>query len=316
MTVTYEEFAAFLLKHSVFHYRPHETVHCYIADDGRVRYFANWGYGETRDYASLKTLLEKTTGNELPEVKDLAEQADGTPSETAHHVITDARFRERFAPLKNHLNPHAPFDGCMFETFGAELEYIRTQDPALVWTVIDCDGSMTIESGCHFVNRLGYLVASRPRPDTSTYAVEDDPAEPEADSVSVSHAHLRFVLDYLHDSEADHHADTVENYPEDVNNHVYTHVLAIEAELAAPKTDSPKAPTPQLPAITNDVLCELAHNLTVRECRIRDVTVDASEADDQDGESRYTDEAEGLFNTMYDIAWTVLEPYCAKRGAQ
>lgn len=312
MTVTYQQFAEHLLKHSHFYYRPHETVYAYVTEEGSVRFFANWGYGETRDYASLKTLMESTTGRELPDAEDLAEQQKNARQETVHHVITDAQFLERFAPVKNHLNPNAPFDGCMFETFGNEFEHVRTQDPALVWTVIDCDGTMTIESGCHFVNRLGYLVASRPRTDQSTYAVSDDDAEP--DTITVSRHRVRAILDYLHDSEADHYDP--ETYPDDVNNHVYSHVLAIEAELTALKTDSATAPTIQRLAITNDVLCELAHNLTVRECRIRDVTVDASEADDHDGESRYTDEAEGIFNTMYDIAWTVLEPYCAKRGAQ
>jgi hypothetical protein len=153
-----------------------------------------------------------------------------------HHVISDEQFGERFAPVKNHLNPHAPFDGCMFETFGEEWEFIRTQDPALIWTVIDCDGTMTIESGCHFVNRLGYLVASKRRTDKDTYSVSDDEA-PESDSatVTVSRRHLRVILDYLHDSEADHYADTAEAYPEDVNTHVYAHVLAIEAQMTDPE---------------------------------------------------------------------------------
>jgi hypothetical protein len=311
MTVTIQEFAKHLLTHSVLYYWANKTVHCRVLPDGRVRYWTNWEGDISREFASLEALLANSPAY-LPEADDLTKRENDTGGETAHHVITDDEFLERFAPVKNHLNPNAPFDGCMFETFGAEFEHVRTQDPALVWTVIDCDGSMTIESGCHFVNRLGYLVASHPRPDTSTYAVEDDAAE--ADSVSVSRRHLRSILDYLQDSEADHYDP--ETYPDDVNNHVYAHVIAIEAELAAPKTDNPKASTPQPPAITNDVLCELAHNLTVRECRIRDVTVDASEADDHDGESRYTDEAEGIFNTMYDMALTVLEPYCEKRGAQ
>lgn len=49
----------------------------------------------------------------------------------------------------------------------------------------------------------------------------------------VDAAHLRAILDYLHDSEANHYHDTVESHPEDVNTHVYSHVLAIEAELTA-----------------------------------------------------------------------------------
>lgn len=40
-------------------------------------------------------------------------------------------------------------------------------------------------------------------------------------------ADLRAILDYLHDSEADHYD------PEDANPHVYRHVLAIEQQLNA-----------------------------------------------------------------------------------
>jgi len=305
MTVTYEQFAEFLLKHSVYYYRPDQSVHCYIAEDGRVRYFANWGHGETRDYASLKSLYEATTGRDLPDAEDLAEviadplkffrwaHEEKPQPEAAHHVITDAQFEERFAPVKNHLNPNAPFDGCMFETFGEELEFVGAQDPALVWTVIDCDGTISIESGCHFVNRLGYLVASRPRPDKSTYAVRDD----EAETVTVDAAHLRVILDYLHDSEADHYDP--ETYPEEVDTHVYAHVLAIEAQLNS--TEKGRAPVP------NDVCCELAHTLTVRECGIRGVPVDVHDTDDD--ETRYPEEAQKIFDATYRIVSEVLEPY-------
>lgn len=99
-----------------------------------------------------------------------------TPA-TTHQTISESEFWERFRPIKNHLVPDAPFDGCMFETFGAEFEHVRAQDPAHIWTVIDCDGTLIIESGCHFVNRFGYLVASRPCLDQSTYSVENDDAE-------------------------------------------------------------------------------------------------------------------------------------------
>lgn len=150
---------------------------------------------------------------------------------TKHHQLTDNEFWTRFRPVKNHLVPDAPFDGCMFETFGAEFEHVRAQDPAIIWTVIDCDGTLAIESGCHLVNRLGYLVASRPRLGEDTYSVEDDADEAEDKTVAVSFSHLRAILDYLHGSEADHYDP--ETYPDDVNDHVYAHVMAIEEQLDA-----------------------------------------------------------------------------------
>ena len=128
MTVTIQQFAKHLLAHSVYAYRNNETVHCYVGEDGCVRYFANWGYGDTPVFASLKTLMRQTTGRDLPTAEDLAA------------------------------------------------------------------------------------------------------ARCQSERVSVKRINLRAILDYLHDSEADHFADTAENHPEDVNTHVYRHVLAIEAQ--------------------------------------------------------------------------------------
>lgn len=88
-------------------------------------------------------------------------------------------FIERFRPRVNLLNPNATFDlgygGCLFETYGAELDFIRAQDPKLVWTVVDGDeGQLVIESGFHIVNRLGYLVATAPIEDNVAYTVTLD----------------------------------------------------------------------------------------------------------------------------------------------
>lgn len=49
--------------------------------------------------------------------------------------------------------------------------------------------------------------------------------------VAVDACRLQSILEYLHDSEADHYDP--ETYPDDVNDHVYAHVLAIEADLKA-----------------------------------------------------------------------------------
>lgn len=50
-------------------------------------------------------------------------------------------------------------------------------------------------------------------------------------TVTVDYRLLRQVLDYLHDNEADHYDP--EEYPEDAETHVYSFVLAIEAQLRA-----------------------------------------------------------------------------------
>src|ERR1700721_535877 len=80
-------------------------------------------------------------------------------------------FQTRFPLRPNHLNPHAAWTqgedrrGCLFETFGEELAFVRRQPPRTVWTLVDGDGGEYITSGFHLVNRLGYLVSTVPAPE-------------------------------------------------------------------------------------------------------------------------------------------------------
>ena len=92
-------------------------------------------------------------------------------SGTTHYEISEDDFLARFKPVPNHIDSNASFDGCMFETFGEELAHVRAQDSNLVWTALDCDGQLRIESGFHFVNRLGYLIASVATEPNFTYSV-------------------------------------------------------------------------------------------------------------------------------------------------
>jgi len=60
--------------------------------------------------------------------------------------------------------------------------YVQSQDPNLVWTMLDCDGQLSIASGFHFVNRLGYLIASVPVAPDHAYSVAcEDLTEPDDD---------------------------------------------------------------------------------------------------------------------------------------
>ncbi len=94
------------------------------------------------------------------------------PQDWSFHTIDEGTFIERFGPRPNHLDTNASFDfgdgGCLFETYGRELAYVRTQDPRTVWTIIEGDDGLAIESGMHFVNRLGFLITAR--------AIEDQTA--------------------------------------------------------------------------------------------------------------------------------------------
>lgn len=92
-----------------------------------------------------------------------------------HKVITEDEFYERFTPCKNELDKNASFDGCMFETFGEELDIVRTTNlhaPKRVWTIVEVDGRMYYESGYHFVNRMGYLITEEEIEEDVEYTVE------------------------------------------------------------------------------------------------------------------------------------------------
>jgi hypothetical protein len=85
--------------------------------------------------------------------------------------LSEEEFDDQFPLLVNHLNPNASWvhgegPGCLFETYGEELDFVRQQDLATVWTLVNGDdGHQYLVSGFHFVNRIGYLVSTVPVPE-------------------------------------------------------------------------------------------------------------------------------------------------------
>ena len=97
--------------------------------------------------------------------------------------LTEDEFYKNFKPVTNHIDNNASFDGCMFETFGKELDYvydmiiknrvvtiIEGDEEEIERTFLDDNGversktttKLYFASGFHFVNRLGYLILKRP----------------------------------------------------------------------------------------------------------------------------------------------------------
>ena len=77
-------------------------------------------------------------------------------------TLTEEQFEEQFTRVENHIDTNAGWDGCMFETFGEELEYVRmmAQKGNRVWTLIegDDDDFLYISNGMRLVNRMGYFI--------------------------------------------------------------------------------------------------------------------------------------------------------------
>ena len=96
--------------------------------------------------------------------------------------IDEDTFLKLFTLRTNHLVDDAPFDGCMFETYGEELAFVCKQDNRFIWTIFDSNIGLMISSGYHLVNRFGYLISTMPAEDGCTYFVElEDPTVQDTD---------------------------------------------------------------------------------------------------------------------------------------
>jgi hypothetical protein len=71
---------------------------------------------------------------------------------------------EKYKPINNHITkyPNKDTGYDMFETYGAEQDYVYSLDEKLVWTEVQGDMSMLLLAGRHFVNRLCYYVCEIP----------------------------------------------------------------------------------------------------------------------------------------------------------
>lgn len=80
-------------------------------------------------------------------------------------TITEDQFFADYKPIKNPISEDCGFDGCMFETYGEDLDYVKdvaSVSETFVWTVIEGDDGLSITSGYHYVNRLGYIITELP----------------------------------------------------------------------------------------------------------------------------------------------------------
>ena len=77
-------------------------------------------------------------------------------------------WAEKYKPEENHL---VTSNELMFETYGAELEYVQSLDPRYVWTSVQGDMCDLIVAGYAYVNRLCYYVTEIPWEDEDEYVL-------------------------------------------------------------------------------------------------------------------------------------------------
>jgi hypothetical protein len=78
-----------------------------------------------------------------------------------------------YKPIPNNIVEDSSFDGTMFETYGAEVAFVKKADPAYIWMYGDGDdGGSYIWNGWHIVNRIGYFITEVPCPADTTIQVK------------------------------------------------------------------------------------------------------------------------------------------------
>ncbi len=73
-------------------------------------------------------------------------------------TLHEDAFYEYFKPYRHPSAQHNIWGGHGLETFGADLNLVRSLDRSFVWTVVDCERDQWIIPGIHYVNRVCYLV--------------------------------------------------------------------------------------------------------------------------------------------------------------
>ena len=91
------------------------------------------------------------------------------PEPTHTEYLGWDKWAEKFKPVHNHF--HSDNDEYMYETFGAEVEFIINYNGRHIWTWIQGDESDLIVAGYHYVNRLGYYITEFPWQDEYDYAL-------------------------------------------------------------------------------------------------------------------------------------------------
>lgn len=92
--------------------------------------------------------------------------------------MTMEEWEATFKPIYNHIDKNASFQdesgqGIMFETYGDEVEFVKSQNPLCIWTYGDGDdGGSYIWNGWSIVNRLGYFITEVPAPEYEEFVIQ------------------------------------------------------------------------------------------------------------------------------------------------
>ena len=105
---------------------------------------------------------------------------------------------EQFKFIPNNYDEYSSLDGLMYETYGDEVEFVKSQPENRIWMFGDGDdGGTYIWSGWGFVNRIGYLVSQIPVPENTKIQIQMDEPATECDVCGV----------FIYNEEDDHECE-------------------------------------------------------------------------------------------------------------
>ena len=87
--------------------------------------------------------------------------------------LTWSEFVDQYKPIRNVFSKDE--DQQMYETFGAELDFVTKANSNNVWTYLEGDGATVVVEGYHYVNRLGYYITEIPWEEGNSYQVDLEP---------------------------------------------------------------------------------------------------------------------------------------------
>ena len=77
-------------------------------------------------------------------------------------ILTSDEWAEKYNPIKNHIDQNTSFNECAFETYDEELEFVQSQDPHNIWTLVNVGNDSYIVPGFRWVDRDLYFITEKP----------------------------------------------------------------------------------------------------------------------------------------------------------
>jgi hypothetical protein len=133
------------------------------------------GADNGHDWKAHRTSIEELE-KEFPDLLEHIPLEDGEDEALADNAMSDDDWMKEFDPVLN-------ADGSLFEISQNAENFQELVEAQRVWTMLDCDGSLYLSPGVHWVNRMSYHVTNKPwtneTVDVAWYVRDDEETDEE-----------------------------------------------------------------------------------------------------------------------------------------